>query len=128
MLDLLLVEDDPFLQSIEMRLIQHCHHNVFLAESGERALEMLQSYRFDGVLMDLNMPGMSGLEAMAALKSFAISQPVIALTGNNDAETRQLCLNSGMLDCIHKPLTPEKIQSFVTTFCRYLDSSKLAVP
>lgn len=115
-LDLLMVEDDPVLQKIQSAVIQSMGHNVFVADSGKEALEMLAHYRFDGVLLDLNMPEMDGFATFSALQRLNLATPIVALTGDDDDETRLRCLQLGMNGFVNKPLTVAKISEFLHYF------------
>lgn len=80
-------------------------------ENGEAALEALQREVFDLVLMDVRMPGLSGLEATRALRARGVSTPVVALTANAFEDDRRACLEAGMDDFLVKPLSPEALRA-----------------
>jgi CheY-like chemotaxis protein len=79
-------------------------------ESGEAALEALARESFDLVLMDVRMPGLSGLEATRALRARGVETPVVALTANAFEDDRRACLDAGMDDFLVKPLSPEALR------------------
>ena len=79
-----------------------------LAPTGEDAVAMLPSRRPDAVLLDLDLPGMSGVAVAEQLRSAAYDGPVIAVTGGGDELTPSLLREQGFTDIIHKP-TPGSV-------------------
>lgn len=76
-----------------------------LADNGEEALDLIAARGFDLVLLDLVMPGMSGLQVLAELRSRVdtVDLPVIVLTGRSDAEAAVQALAAGADDHVAKP-------------------------
>jgi len=110
-LRLLLVDDHPAnLRLIEL-FLKGTPLEVDLAESGDKALEMVELFAYDLILMDLEMPGMDGyatLEAVRALeaaRSSSPSIPVIALTAHDSPEDVRRCLEAGFSAHLAKPIT-----------------------
>ncbi|MGY8681685.1 ATP-binding protein [Bradyrhizobium sp. UFLA05-153] len=106
-LNLLLVED-LFVNAIVARgILGKAGHRVAVASSGEQAIELMQSARFDAVLMDMQMPDMDGLEATRRIRALAepLSQvPIVALTANVMATDVKACLAAGMDGHLAKPI------------------------
>jgi CheY-like chemotaxis protein len=106
---ILLVEDHPLNQELEMEILSDAGMIITLAENGQEALEILDRQAFDGVLMDIQMPVMDGYAATRKIRSqsrFA-DLPVIAMTANAMVGDRQKALDAGMNDHIAKPLDIE---------------------
>jgi signal transduction histidine kinase/CheY-like chemotaxis protein/HPt (histidine-containing phosphotransfer) domain-containing protein len=105
---ILLVEDHPVNQEVATRLLEAWGHAVITAESGPAALAALADRRFDLVLMDVQMPGMDGLEATAEIRrreqDSGWRTPIVALTAHGTAADRERCLAAGMDDFVSKPL------------------------
>ncbi|MBN9560631.1 MAG: PAS-domain containing protein [Alphaproteobacteria bacterium] len=104
---ILLVEDILPNQLVTAMMLRREGHMVDVAESGEAALRMLSAVPYDVVLMDVFMPGMTGLEATKRIRALggpAGVVPVIALTANTAAEDRERCLRAGMNDMVAKPV------------------------
>ena len=80
---LLVVDDDVSVRSIVSRMVQRLGYTPILASSGEEAIRLHETHGEDlhGVLMDLSMPGMSGAEAVLALRERGLSVPVVAMSG-----------------------------------------------
>ncbi len=107
-LKILVVEDGHVNQLVSTRMLEKRGHLVTLASSGEEALEFFKSDKFDVILMDVQMPGMNGLETTAAIREIEKSAgghvPIVAMTANALSGDRELCIASGMDDYLSKPL------------------------
>lgn len=107
-LRVLVVDDNPVNRLVtERQLVMLGVGKPVLAESGEQALALFGSMVFDVVLMDMQMPGMDGLEATRRLRAYSLNpQPrVIGVTANAFPEDRAACLAAGMDDFLPKPIT-----------------------
>lgn len=105
---LLLVDDSASYQQVVADLLRQAGARVVLADSGQAALQCLAEHRFDAVLMDIQMPGMNGLEAIQRIREHPewASLPVVAMTANARLEERDRCLRAGMTDFVAKPFHP----------------------
>ncbi|MCI5162212.1 MAG: response regulator [Candidatus Electrothrix sp. AX5] len=120
---ILLVDDDPFNRLVAVELMNMAGLTVESAEDGVEAVEMVQTKKYDLVLMDLNMPRMDGVEAGIAIHHLpdCADLPIIALTADASGSTKQNCLQSGMNDIISKPIDP---QTFFETLEFWLPEEK----
>ncbi|WP_236629880.1 response regulator [Pseudohaliea rubra] len=116
---LLLVEDDPVNQELTTAFLDRASVSVDVANNGKEALECLHRARYDGVLMDCQMPVMDGFEATRQLRRNPAWQklPVLALTANAMASDRDAVLAAGMNDHIPKPL---RIGELFATLARWV--------
>jgi DNA-binding NtrC family response regulator len=80
-LDVLVVDDDPAIRESLRRVLEHAGHAVREAESGDQALELLESKPVDAVLLDINMPGLDGLDALVRIREMAPDTGVIVVSG-----------------------------------------------
>ena len=106
---LLLAEDNPVNQKLVMHILGKSNHSVALAEDGRMALQLASYEPFDAILMDMQMPELSGLEATKAIRAHEAAAgtrrtPIIALTANAMQSDREQCLEAGMDDYISKPI------------------------
>lgn len=108
-LEVLLVEDHPINQKLALSLLEKWGHRVQLAANGEEALACVARGRFDVILMDLQMPGMGGLEATQRLRMAGCRTRIIAMTANAMAGDRELCLAAGMDGYIAKPIKADEL-------------------
>ncbi len=108
-LRVLLAEDNPINIKVAVAYLTSRGHDFGLAEDGCQALAALADRPFDLVLMDLEMPGVHGLEATRRLRAGQAgetnrSTPVIAMTAHAPSGVREQCLAAGMTACLSKPL------------------------
>jgi CheY-like chemotaxis protein len=107
-LRILLVEDNAMNQVLAQRLIQKWGHKLVVAGNGREALAALGKGKFDLILMDVQMPEMSGIEVAAAIrekeKGTGERVPIIATTASAMEEDRERCLAAGMDAYISKPI------------------------
>ena len=113
-LHVLVVEDNPINRLIVNRLLVKRGYRVSEAATALAGLELIESERPDLVLMDLQLPGMGGLEAMSILRSSpgeVSKTPVIALTAHVIIGDRERCLAAGMNGYVGKPFTVESLHA-----------------
>jgi two-component system sensor histidine kinase/response regulator len=107
-LRILLAEDNTVNQILADRLIRRRGHSLVIVNNGREALEILEREEFDLILMDVQMPEMSGLEATTAIrdkeKGTGSHIPIIALTAFAMKDDRERCLEAGMDDYVTKPI------------------------
>ena len=116
---ILLAEDNPFNQQVAREFLEDGGATVCVAKSGQEALDLLRRESFDCVLMDIQMPGMDGLEATRLIRadSAIAGARIIAMTANASGGDRERCLAAGMDDFIGKPF---KLNNFYTILAKWL--------
>lgn len=115
----LLAEDNPINALLARTLLEREGALVDRAASGEETLAALEAGRYDLILMDVRMPGLSGLDATRALRGRGITTPVLALTANAFEDDRRACLEAGMDDFLVKPLTADALRTALTRWARW---------
>jgi CheY-like chemotaxis protein len=122
---ILLVEDNPINQELALDVLSRAGIVVSVACDGQEALDMLDSQRFDGVLMDCQMPVLDGFAATRALRSQPRLQdlPVIAMTANAMVGDRDKVIAAGMNDHIAKPI---KVEEMFATLARWVHPAAAA--
>jgi len=112
-LRVLLVEDNIVNQRLAMRILEKQGHTVAVAGDGQEALELLQHESFHLAFMDIQMPGMDGLEATRQIreqeKQTGSRLPIVALTAHAMKDDRERCLKAGMDAYLSKPIQPEEL-------------------
>src|SRR5207249_516091 len=107
-LRVLLAEDNPINRKVAQGMLQKQGHTVRVARDGQEVLDLLSGAVFDVVLMDVQMPGMDGLEATAQVRQREAAGrghvPIIALTAHAMSGDRERCLAAGMDDFVSKPI------------------------
>jgi signal transduction histidine kinase/CheY-like chemotaxis protein len=104
-LRILIAEDDPFNQQLEVAILNKLGYQPRIAANGKEVLEIVSSAHFDLILMDVQMPEMDGLEATRMIRLCLATQPVIiAMTANAMQGDKEACIASGMDDYLCKPV------------------------
>jgi len=117
MVEILLVEDNLVIQKIEGALIRRLGYNVTIAETGERALTLANQQAFSLILMDMELPGINGIETTKRLRTMGIQTPIVAITGNNSDEDKAACRQAGMNGFLNKPIKSEQLEAVIDRFC-----------
>ena len=109
----LIIDDEPFNRKLLKIILIQWGAVVEEAHDGENALSLINMRHYDLVMMDVRMPGMSGIEITERIRKhqdkFKKNIVVIAITASNDAEKKKKCLNAGMNDFIPKPFTERSL-------------------
>ena len=121
---ILLAEDNPINQIVAVELLQAAGLQVDVADNGHQALSRVREARYHLVLMDIQMPGMDGMEATRAIRRDLDGGqlPIVAMTANAFGEDRAACLEAGMNDHIGKPVDPNALFEVVL---RWLERARL---
>ena len=109
----LLAEDNEINQQVARELLESSGIFVTIAENGRKAVDLVRSRKFDAVLMDIQMPGMDGLQATTAIRSEGRFRdlPIVALTAHAISKDIEKCIAVGMNDHVTKPIDPEHLFS-----------------
>ncbi|MBF0189766.1 MAG: response regulator [Magnetococcales bacterium] len=113
---LLLAEDNEINQQVARELLAQVGVTLTVVENGQQAVERVAREHFDGVLMDLHMPVMDGLDATRAIRrqgGWGADIPIIAMTANALVQDRDACLAAGMNDYLAKPVEPRVLYALV---------------
>lgn len=108
---ILLVEDNEINQVLAQNMLEPLGVHTDIASSGEEALDHINGQAYDLILMDLNMPGMNGIETTQAVRANPAyaSVPIIALTASTTVDDIEACLDGGMDDHLAKPFKPDAL-------------------
>ncbi len=106
-LHVLVADDNDINLRVVARVLERAGHSMRLVKDGSAALDALDQERFDIVLMDVNMPVMSGIEATKLYRFAELGRPavpIVALTADATPEMEQACREAGMTMCLTKPV------------------------
>lgn len=113
---ILLVEDNPTNQAVGLEMLGRLGYSAALAVDGHAALDAQRQGLYDLILMDIQMPGMDGVEASRRIRAaHGLQHPrIVALTANAAAEDRQAYLDAGMDDHLAKPFEMKDLADVIT--------------
>ncbi|MEA1920422.1 MAG: response regulator [Campylobacterota bacterium] len=103
-LKILLVEDHLINQKMAAALLKKLGFSVDLAKNGEEAVVLHKANKYDGILMDIQMPIMDGFEATKIIRESDNETPIIALSGNPDSDFSTRIEELGMNGYLKKPI------------------------
>ncbi len=111
MIRILVVEDDPQLRPVVVRLLQHAGYEVVETARGAAALQFWRESGADLVLTDIKMAGMNGIEVILQLRAQAPALPIVAMSGVGpwDLETLRNAHLLGAVAILQKPFTREEL-------------------
>jgi CheY-like chemotaxis protein len=120
-LRILLAEDNPINRKVALGVLERAGFRLEVACHGREAVERATAERFDLILMDCQMPGMSGCEATKEIRRVEAESgrpraAIVAMTAGADAESRDGCLAAGMDDFISKPVVAQNLIALVDKF------------
>ena len=112
-LRVLVAEDNLTNQKLVVRLLEQCRHTVVVAPNGREAVRRAAEESFDVILMDVQMPELSGVEATAAIRqreqATGAHVPIVAMTAHAMTGDRERYLDAGMDAYVSKPLRPDAL-------------------
>ncbi len=106
---LLLAEDERALSRALSAILERNHYSVDCVFDGNSALEYLQSELYDGVILDIMMPGTDGITVLKKVRSSGNQVPVLLLTAKSEVEDKILGLDSGANDYLTKPFDTREL-------------------
>ena len=120
---ILVVEDTRGIQVLLRRILEKAGASVEVAIDGRAALDLFEADDakrpvYDLILLDMNMPRLSGYDTAAAVREFGIETPIIALTASALRGDRENCLNAGCDDYLTKPIDREELLTKVAQLLR----------
>lgn len=119
--DILVVDDDDVIRETLCELLS-TDYSCQTADTAEEALARLQTRRFDVVLTDISMPGLSGMELLTRVVELYPGTPVIIISGLSDQDQAESLIGRGAFDYLLKPFRLEVVEASVR---RAVDKNKL---
>lgn len=124
---LLLIEDDPSLQAALERSLTRVGMRVRACGDGIQALALWKQLQPDAVVLDLNLPGMDGLEVLSQARSAGLATPVVILTARGTVGDKVLGLNAGADDYLPKPFDLDELEARLRALYRRSQSQEKTV-
>jgi len=122
--NILVIDDEETIRDSCQQALSRSGNRVEVAEEGIKGLEMLGKESFDLVILDLKMPGLSGMEVLKRIKEDESEIVVVVITGYATVESAVEAMKVGAYDFIPKPFTPESLRMIVD---RALEKRKLSL-
>jgi two-component system, OmpR family, response regulator len=117
-MELLVIEDDPLIGKALRKGFSEAGHGCIWAKEGLRGFELASGQQFDAIVLDMMLPGKSGLELLSELRESGIHTPVIVLTARGAVEDRVAGLNAGADDYVVKPFALVELMARLEAVCR----------
>lgn len=109
MAKILVVEDDPGTALIVQDTLEFEHYIVEVVADGLMAMEYLRSFSYDLIVLDFNLPGMTGAEICRTFRAEGGTSPVIMLTSRQELPDKATGFSSGVDDYLPKPFAPQEL-------------------
>jgi two-component system OmpR family response regulator len=117
-MNVLVIEDDPTLGSFVKRGLEEALYRVELVGNGEEGERLALSGAFDLVILDMRLPGKSGLEVLRTLRAKGFQKPVLVLTAQDAVDAKVQTLRAGADDYVTKPFAFEELLARVEALAR----------
>jgi CheY-like chemotaxis protein/HPt (histidine-containing phosphotransfer) domain-containing protein len=112
----LLAEDNPANQELFKLYLRNVGANTTTVENGAQAVDEAMTRKFDLILMDMQMPVMSGVAAVKELRGNGYRGPIVALTANSTIGDRDACLWAGCNDYLSKPVDRSRFMNILSEY------------
>jgi two-component system response regulator AtoC len=110
---ILIVDDDPQMRFFLREALERQHYCVTVVSSAEAALNALRTEKFDLILMDVRLPGMSGLDAVEAIQKLDRRTPIIVMTAHGTRDSALDAVRRGAYDYFTKPFSLDEMEIVV---------------
>lgn len=117
-MELLVVEDDPVIGKSLRKGVSEAGHTCTWVKDGEKGLSLAKSQRFDAIILDMMLPGTSGIELLQELRKDGVHTPVVVLTALGSVEERVEGLTAGADDYVVKPFAFAELMARLDAVCR----------
>ena len=115
---LLYAEDEPAMSEAVVDILTYHGYQVDAVSCGDDALDYAQLTLYDGIILDIMLPGMSGLDVLRALRKHGLGTPVLILTAKDEVNDRIIGLESGADDYLGKPFAMGELLARVRAMLR----------
>ena len=123
---LLVVEDEIHLLDIIKKRLQKEHYSVDACQDGQEALDYIEVTAYDAIVLDIMLPGISGLEILKSMRAAGNSTPVLLLTAKDSIQDRVNGLDIGADDYLVKPFAFEELLARIRVMIRRQTSGEVS--
>jgi CheY-like chemotaxis protein len=114
----LIVEDDIFYFEIMKHLLSDTKVNLYYAETGRRAIDIIDKHHIDLVFLDLHLPDMNGFETIIHIRRSNRELPIIAQTAFAFQKDKEMVYTAGFNDLVIKPFSRDHLMNILNTFLK----------
>ena len=115
---LLLAEDEKELSDALVTVLKYNHYSVDAVYDGEEALQYLETENYDGVILDIMMPKMDGIQVLTQVRSKGNQVPILMLTAKAEVDDKVLGLDRGANDYLTKPFAMKELLARIRAMTR----------
>lgn len=119
---ILIAEDDPKLRKTLVHIFEHNHYAVDSVDNGTDAYEFAASGEYDGLVLDVMMPGMDGVKVLQKLRATGVTTPALFLSAKTEIHQRIEGLDAGADDYLPKPFATQELLARVRAMLRRKDN------
>jgi len=110
---ILVIDDEEYMRDSCRQMLSRRGHKVEIAEDGNQSLKIMADRDFDIVILDLKMPGISGMEVLKRIRSDTPETIVIVITGYATVESAVQAMKLGAYDFLPKPFNPDELNAII---------------
>ncbi len=114
----LIMDDEPDLREIWAEELTHAGHKVRTAPDAIEGMKLIGLHAFDIILLDFNMPRLSGLEMLKRLRGVEADLPIVVITGIADPTVNRAVKEAGATGVFGKPISLKELTGIVSRFAR----------
>jgi len=115
---ILQIEDDTATSRMIELVLRAEGFNVYSTDTGEEGIDLAKAYEYDAILLDLNLPDLSGMDVLRALRAAKVETPVIVVTGSTGFDEEIASLKAGADDYVRKPFHRDVLVERLHAVCR----------
>lgn len=118
-MQILVVEDDNYMRELLVKRLRRQNYTVAECAEGQRAWDLIETHApFDGIILDIMLPGIDGLTILRRMRQMHIASPVLLLTARDTVEDRVSGLDAGADDYLVKPFSFDELDARVRALLR----------
>ena len=121
----LIVDDSTSFRQVVSIALKGAGYEVMEASDGKDALNKLDGKKINLIISDVNMPNMDGYRLTQRIRQLGLTLPVVGVTANALAEEKQRCLESGMDNCLSKPVTLDVLKQTLSVYAERVRKTRI---
>jgi DNA-binding response OmpR family regulator len=118
MFNILVIDDDKNVRYLMREVLEHAGYNVYSAENGEKAFDLMENIHIDLVIVDIMMPVINGYEFTSSIRKFNKELPILMVSAKQSIEDRKKGFKLGIDDYMSKPIDNEELLLHIKALLR----------